>query len=135
MRKRNPENTKEVIDLIQGLVLVEMVEFIVPLSYLVCFITAYYGPNAHLMGNIRNAYWQYIVVEDVDQTISNIFLFFFIDLLSVITCLLMLWCSCRINLLKAYTALQNEFGLVFLVTLVFYTTTVSNYIMTQIVLT
>ena len=38
---------------IKVLVLNERIEFVVPLAYSVCFITAYYGPNAELIGNVK----------------------------------------------------------------------------------
>ena len=102
-----------------------MVELIVPPVYLLCFSMAYFGPNASFIGNIKNSYWQYIGVEDVDYSIKIVCLFFSIDLVSGIGCYLMLWCTCRINLFRAHIALQKEFGDIFLVTLIFILNTVS----------
>ena len=44
---------------VQMLVLSESLEIVIPLSYLLCFVAAYYGPNADILGNIKNGYWQY----------------------------------------------------------------------------
>ena len=44
---------------VQILVLAESLEIIIPLAYLLCFVIAYYGPNAEILGNIKNGYWQY----------------------------------------------------------------------------
>ena len=44
---------------VQILVLAESLEIIIPLAYLLCFVIAYYGPNADILGNIKNGYWQY----------------------------------------------------------------------------
>ena len=44
---------------VQILVLAESLEIVIPLAYLVCFVIAYYGPNADILGNIKNGYWQY----------------------------------------------------------------------------
>ena len=44
---------------VQMLVLSESLEIVIPLSYLLCFLAAYYGPNADILGNIKNGYWQY----------------------------------------------------------------------------
>ena len=32
------------------------------LSYLVCFVAAYKGPNAGVLGNVGNSYWHYQVL-------------------------------------------------------------------------
>ena len=44
---------------VQILVLSECLEIVIPLAYLLCFVIAYYGPNADILGNIKNDYWQY----------------------------------------------------------------------------
>ena len=44
---------------VQILVLSESLEIVIPLAYLLCFVIAYYGPNADILGNIKNDYWQY----------------------------------------------------------------------------
>ena len=44
---------------VQILVLSECLEIVIPLAYLLCFVIAYYGPNADILGNIKNGYWQY----------------------------------------------------------------------------
>ena len=125
LHKRRPELKEKLIDLIQELTIVEMVELIVPPVYLLCFSTAYFGPNASFIGNIKNSYWQYIGVEDVDYAVKIVCLFFSIDLISGIGCYFIIWCICRINLFRAHIALQKEFGDIFLVTLIFILNTVS----------
>ena len=125
LHKIRPEKKDIIISLIQDLAIAEMLEMIVPLVYLLCFSTAYYGPNSELLGNIGNGYWQYNSVEDVDYAIKMVCLFFSIDLFSGLMSYIILWISSRINLLKAYIALQKEFGVIFLITFVFVLTTVS----------
>ena len=44
---------------VQILVLAESLEIVIPLAYLLCFVIAFYGPNADILGNIKNGYWQY----------------------------------------------------------------------------
>ena len=34
-------------------------EVVVPIGYLLCFLAAYYGPNAPYLGNIGSSHWQY----------------------------------------------------------------------------
>ena len=45
------------------LVLCETLEFIMPLGYMACFVVAYYGPNADVLGNVKNDYWQYVATS------------------------------------------------------------------------
>ena len=87
-----------------------MIEFVAPLTYLVCFSMAYYSPNSNLIGNVANGYWHYNEVKDLFQTLKPIFVFFLVDLSSALLCQFLLWLFCRINLFKACMALQKEFG-------------------------
>ena len=105
------------IELLQTLVLSEMVELIVPFCYLVCFIMAYYGPNANIIGNILNSYWHFTAVEDIGQAMKCLCMFFFVDFLSLVICTIFLRCFCQIRLYKVYLVLQNEFGWLFNVSL------------------
>ena len=86
VRRRNPNDKMEQAELLQTLVINETVEIMVPLTYLLCFLLAYYGPNAELIGDIANSYWQYSAVEDVGGTIFIVSIFFFVDLLSLVFC-------------------------------------------------
>ena len=131
MVRKNPENKETIIEFLQELVIVEMVEFIVPLVYLACFCTAYYGPNAELLGNIRNGDFHYVAVEDALPTIKNICFFFCFDVISGATFYLIVWFACSIDLFRVYTSVQKEFGLVFLVNLVTGLTAVSNILIIQ----
>ena len=84
---------------VQMLVVCEMMEILVPLVYLSTFVIAYYGPNANILGNIRNGYWQYIAVKDVEKLIANVFKMFLIDLCSILIGGIFLWKFCRVNLM------------------------------------
>ena len=46
-RKKNFAKCGETL---QGLVMNEFLEFIIPLLFLVCFLAAYFGPNAEIIG-------------------------------------------------------------------------------------
>ena len=110
---RTRNNVEKQIGLLQTLVINEMVEFWSPVCYLLCFITAYYGPNAWLIGDIGNGYWQFTEISDVEHTITVVAIFLFVDLGSLFVCTIILWMICRINLYKVFGALQKEFGFVF----------------------
>ena len=40
-------------ELTEELTLTERIETLVPLTYMLCFAIAFYGPNAEILGNIR----------------------------------------------------------------------------------
>ena len=83
-----------------SLILAEILEILVPLSYIATFTTAYYGPNANILGNIRNDYWQYIPVDDPGKLVHAVFQMFLIDFSSAIVGGLLLWKFCSINFVK-----------------------------------
>ena len=76
-------------------------------------MTAYFGPNSALIGNIGNSYWQYASVKNVAESIKFVFVFMFVDLGSLVIGSIVLWKKCRINLYRAFSALQKEFTGVF----------------------
>ena len=43
----------------KALVLAETVELLFPLAYCSSLLIAFYGPNAKIIGNVGNIYWQY----------------------------------------------------------------------------
>ena len=113
IRLRKPERIEKQIELAQILVINEMVEFMVPLAYLLCFTVAFYGPNAELFGNVKSSYWHYSAVEDVTEVIEVVLTFFTIDFGSTLVSFFLLWRFCRINLGQVYLAVQKDYGVVF----------------------
>ena len=45
--------------MIDSLALKELFEVLIPSVYSITFIIAFYGPNAEVIGNVKNDYWQY----------------------------------------------------------------------------
>ena len=115
INKRRPNQEEKQAKLIQELVINEIVEFMVPMACLVSFAVAYYGPNAELIGGVGNGYWQYSPIENINRAIKNMFMFFLVDLGSLIVSGLLLWICCRININRAYATIQKEFGVLFTV--------------------
>ena len=109
-KEETQQNTEILIKLLQDLVIAQMTEFLVPLTYLLCLIMAYYGPNSEVIGNIGNSYWQYNSIEHIDHAISYLCIFFVIDFLCLVICFYLLWHTCKIDLYKAYAALIHEFS-------------------------
>ena len=112
-RKRSPQMIQEQIGALEELALCELVEFHVPLAFILVFLGASYGPNSGLFGGIGNSYWTYNAIEDINQALENMIIFFVVDFSSTIATGLILWLSCKINLWKVFNELQNEFGKTF----------------------
>ena len=113
LNKCKPFTKTKQVGLLQELALYEMGEFLVPLSFVLVFVSAYFGPNAELFGNISNSYWNYKSVEDIHHTLENMMKLFLVDFSSTISTSLILWFSCKINLYKVFVALRKEFGSAF----------------------
>ena len=78
-----------------------------PIAYCLCFVIAYFGPNASIMGNVRNGRWQFTAVDDIYNTLLWNTIMFTIDLAStILTFILLLWHS-NINILKMYLQMQG----------------------------
>ena len=97
-----------------------------PLAFLLSFVVAYYGPNSNIIGNVCANVWQYKKVEDINETMGTIFLFFFTDFSSVVVCAIILRVVCKINIFKAFIATEKEFGIVLCIILGYFLTTVNN---------
>ena len=83
--------------LLMKLLINEIVEFLTPLIFLITFIIAYYGPNATIIGNVQNNYWQYGCVENLLSYVSVILLMTIVDLSSAVISVCLLWKICKIN--------------------------------------
>ena len=84
------------------LALKEYFELAIPLAYCASFVVAYYGPNANILGNVQNDYWQYKKVENVVDRLRNNGIFFVIDALRGVMFGLFLWRFCRLNMFKRH---------------------------------
>ena len=112
--------------LLQNLAINEMIEFVAPLVYLVCFVLAYYGPNSNMIGGVRSNYWQYSSHDDIGHAVSYILIFFVVDITSAFICHYLLWKLGKISLFRACLALQKELGFLFALRLINDVTAVRN---------
>ena len=110
---RNGHKINERISTLQELAAYELAEFHAPLSFMLMFIVAYYGPNSELFLNISSNYWGSTPIKDIRETMENMVIFFLVDFCSTIVSALMLWYFCKINLWKVFLVLQKEFGIIF----------------------
>ena len=82
------------------LILTEILEILVPFSYLMTVLLAYYGPNAEILGNIRNGYWQFKPIEDIGELVLSVTIMFLIDSSSAIIVGYLLLKACSINFVE-----------------------------------
>ena len=87
-------------------------KFVIPIVYCVCFLMAYYGPNADILGNIKFSSWHYREVVDVGKLVANLSLLFAIDFSSGVIAGILLWLFCKINVLKILLELQIELWII-----------------------
>ena len=122
----NQENGSRMVEMLLELIINETVETIVPFTYLVCFLIAYYGPNAELIGTVKSEYWHHIPVEDIGRFIGNLGLFVLVDCIGLITTYVIFLVVCKIDVLRAFASLQKEYWFLFAVNTAYLTTTVSS---------
>ena len=104
------ERMKKVESMLVSLVLNELVEALVPVTFCICLLLSYYGPNAELMCNIKSSHFHCTPIENIGKYVENLGFFFLADMVSLITTGLFLWFFARINIYRAYACLQQEFG-------------------------
>ena len=113
IKKRRPDHWEDVIELIQELVVLELLEFYTPLSFLLVTALAYYGPNGHLILNISSSQWTFVAIQDIEKTLGDMAMFIFVDLASISVTAMIFWIFCKINLFKLFQILQREFFMIF----------------------
>ena len=92
LKKRDSALTK--------LLLTEIVEVLVPISYLLTMFIAYYGPNAEILGNIRNGCWHFKPIQHIGELVSSVTVMCLIDSSSAIIVGIWLWKTCSLNFLE-----------------------------------
>ena len=98
--------------MIAELTLTERIETLVPLTYMICYAIAYYGPNAEILGSVKLDLWQFKPILDFDKYMTSLFMLFSVDFLSLIMNGIILWTTCNINMFKVFRKIQSEFWLI-----------------------
>ena len=91
------------------LLLSELCEWLVPLAYAICFAMAYYGPNAYLLGNVRNGYWQFKAVQNTSWTFLVMLCLFAMDICCLLINSSVIWIFCKVNMFKEFCILMQKF--------------------------
>ena len=121
LQKRNPSAITSQMDLLHDLAIAELSEFQCPLSTTIVFAIAFYSPVGSVIGNIKNSYWAFEAVEDINDALTNMAVFFSVDLVSTIATYVVLQIYCKINYFKIVTEIQKEFFGTFILYLAFLT--------------
>ena len=88
----------------------ERIEFIVPLTYMVMLLMAYYGPNADILGNVKLKMWHFqTTITDIDDFVISLGFMLAIDLFSFIINATLLWKFCKVNAFKVLITLQQDY--------------------------
>ena len=80
------------------MIFTEVIEFTIPAGYTIVMLMAYFGPNAEIIGNIKNSQWQYSAINDLDETLFWINMMFLVDFASVVICGIVLRIFCKMNI-------------------------------------
>ena len=91
---------KDLQSKVSELALVEIIEFAVPMNYIVMLVIAMYGPNSSILGNYGNGYWQFKAIESLDKYLLAAFEMFIVDCCSFLVGSFILWRFCSINFLR-----------------------------------
>ena len=109
-RKSNELSNKKKVKAVLSLIFTEVIEFTIPAGYTIVMLMAYFGPNAEIIGNIKNSQWQYSAINDLDETLFWINMMFLVDFASVVICGIVLRIFCKMNILKMYLQTLNKVG-------------------------
>ena len=112
-RKNSNESFAELTTLVQQIVIGETLKILIPSAYLACFSIAFVGPNADILGNVKNSYWQFKAVDDLMTPVKMLLILMAIDgSIALISCLF-LYFILNINVLHVYIFLCKEYGRIF----------------------
>ena len=107
-KPRSEKNDSKLIKAAMTQIINESVEFIMPIAYCACYMMAYFGPNAELMGNVKNDSWHFTSVKNIHETLFWNAMMFVIDLGSTTLTILLLFWHSKINILKMYFHMQEQ---------------------------
>ena len=113
-KNETTDTRKNQNDALQCLCLKEFLELSIPVVYCASFVIAYFGPNADIIGNVQNDYWQFEKVENVFEKLSFNAMFFIIDSFRVAAFCFVLWRYCKLNMLKIHCNNISFYGMLIL---------------------
>lgn len=90
----------------------EKVVCIVPISYSICFLVAYFGPNANIIGNVGNISWHFRKVEDLGPPLTILGILFLVRLVGIMAWSILLKVFSQIKYIDGYMYIQKNFWLI-----------------------
>ena len=105
----NENHRREKRSTLIAIILAELTEGVTPLAYATTFAMAYYGPNAHILGNVKNNYWGYEEVKDISYVFQMLFLLFAVDTASLFFNAFWLWTRVKINLFHEFSWILGNY--------------------------
>ena len=85
---------------VKMLALSEVLDILIPLSYTMTYIVAYYGPNAMFLNNVRRNYWKNEGDNDIEKLLAAELKLFSVDFASFVFTAATLGYFCKINFVK-----------------------------------
>ena len=85
------------------------------MTYLISLLIGWYGPNSELLGGVKLDIWHLKKIKDLTATVQNVLVLFAIDVSSFVINGILLWTTCKINVLMVMKNIQNRFWIYFAV--------------------
>ena len=74
-----------------------------PALHILTFLIVFHGPNAMILGGIKNVYWNFDAVQDLGEVLTNVGLSVLFDILFSLASGLILWKFAKLNTLEKYS--------------------------------
>merc|ERR1711879_1144608 len=84
------------------LIMSELLELLIPLAYLFCWLLSFYGLNSKVMGNVQSSRWRYVAVDDPAPVVYNVLAFAGADAMSLVINTTALWKVRQVNVLEVF---------------------------------
>ena len=99
---------EDVLGLVQGM----FIGLVVSLAYLASLVVIFHGPNAEVMGNIKNSYFDFAAINDLESTVRSILLIVGIETATSLATIAILRFKCKINPALVFLHLMKEYGFI-----------------------
>ena len=86
--------------------------FVVSIVYLASLVAIFHGPNAEVMGNIKNSYFDFAAISDLESTVRSILLIVGIETATSLATIAILQFKCKINPALVFLHLMKEYGFI-----------------------
>ena len=100
-------------EVLTTLILNETLDLFTTIAYLASISIAYYGPNAGIIGNVQNSYWQYDAIDSFPDYLSGMSYSILVDILCGVITLIALKYFCNINGLLFFKDKVGQFAYAF----------------------